>query len=71
MPKRSEILKAITKAAAAKGMVFEFSRRGGNHDIYKLDGVMIPIGHHRDFEQSYAVMVYKECEPKLGKGWWK
>lgn len=52
-------------------MVFEFDRRGGNHDIYELDGLMVPIGHHRNFDERYAVMVYKECEPKLGKGWWK
>jgi len=54
-----------------KPKAFQFIRRGGNHDIYKLDGLTIPIGHHRDFDPSYAVMVYKECAPKLGKGWWK
>jgi hypothetical protein len=71
MPKRTEIIKKITKAATANGMTFAFDRRGGNHDIYKLDGMPIPVGRHRDFDPSYAVMVYKECEPKLGKGWWK
>jgi hypothetical protein len=32
---------------------------------------MIPIGPHRQFDHLYAEMVYKQCEPKLGKGWWK
>ena len=71
MPKRRDILKKITEAAKAKGVTFEFARKGGNHDIYKLDGAPIPVGRHRDFEESYAVMLYKECECKLGKGWWK
>lgn len=55
----------------AKGMTFLFKRRGGNHDIYTLDGVKIPIGRHRDFDNGYAEMVYRECEVKLGRGWWK
>lgn len=71
MPSRSEILKKITKAATDKGLSFVKSRQGGNHTIYNLDGLMIPIGHHRQFETRYAETVYKECEPKLGKGWWK
>lgn len=71
MPKRTEILKNIEKAAQAAGMSFDFKRRGGNHDIFSLDGLLIPVGRHRDFERRYAEMVYAECEPKLGKGWWK
>jgi len=71
MTKRTEIIAKIEAAAKAKGMTFEFDRKGGNHDIYKLGGVMIPVGRHRDFGNSYAVMVYKECQIKLGKGWWK
>lgn len=71
MPKRTEILRNIERAAKARGMTFEFGRRGANHDIFKLDGLSIPIGRHRDFDPSYAVMVYRECETKLGKGWWK
>lgn len=71
MPKRSEIIKKIEKAAQAAGMSFALKRRGGNHDIYTIDGLHIPIGRHRDFDKRYAEMIYVECEPKLGKGWWK
>jgi hypothetical protein len=46
-------------------------RSGGSHDVYKLDGLMIPIGHHRDFDRGCAEMIYRECEAKLGKGWWR
>lgn len=71
MPSRNEILKKITKAAADKGLTFVESREGGSHTIFNLDGLMIPVGRHRQFEKRYAETVYKECEPKLGKGWWK
>lgn len=71
MPSRSEVLKKITEAAKAKGLEFAKAREGGNHTIYSLDGLMIPIGRHRQFEKRYAETVYKECEPKLGEGWWR
>ena len=71
MPSRSEVLKKIAKAAKANGMTFTKDREGGNHTIYNLDGLMIPIGRHNQLGNRYAETVYKECEAKLGKGWWK
>ncbi len=71
MPKRREVLKKITEAAAADSMAFTLKRSGGNHDIYSLDGLMVPVGRHSEFTQRYAETIYKECEPKLGKGWWR
>lgn len=68
MPKRSEII--ITKAAKAAGLKFVIVREG-RHTIYSLDGLLIPIGRHNEFGNRYAETVYKECEPKLGKGWWR
>lgn len=65
------MLKRITKAANDKGLSFVKSREGGNHTIYNLDGLMIPIARHRQLENRYAETVYKECQPKLGEGWWK
>jgi hypothetical protein len=71
MPKRTEVIKKIEKAAAMCDLAFSFKRHGGNHDIYDLDGVMIPIERHRQLDNGYANMVYRQCEVKLGKGWWK
>jgi hypothetical protein len=71
MPKRTEVIKKIQEAATARGMTFDFKRRGGNHDIYDLDGLMIPIKRHRELTDQYAEKVYRECQPKLGKGWWR
>jgi hypothetical protein len=71
MPKRTEVIKKIENAAIGLGLTFELKRRGGNHDIFDLDGVMIPIGRHRDFTNRNAIDMYKECEAKLGKGWWR
>lgn len=52
-------------------MTFEIKREGANHTIYSLDGLTIPLGRHNEFGERYAEMIYKQCEPKLGKGWWK
>lgn len=71
MPKRTEVIKKIEKAAKAQGMAFALKRHGGNHDVYSLDGLPVPLGRHRDFDAGYADMVYRECQPKLGKGWWR
>ncbi len=52
-------------------MTFEIKREGANHTIYSLDGLTIAIGRHNEFGHQYTEMIYKQCEPKLGKGWWK
>lgn len=71
MPKRTEVIKTIEDAAKARGIAFTFKRRGGNHDIFDLDGLPIPIGRHREFTNQHTEKVYRECQPKLGDRWWK
>lgn len=69
--KRGDLVKRITKAAKQAGLPFEVRRHGANHDVYSLDGLMIPIERHSELDNRYADKVYKECEPKLGRRWWK
>ncbi|OHU67413.1 type II toxin-antitoxin system HicA family toxin [Mycobacteroides abscessus] len=71
MPSREEIIRKINKAAKRHGWELEFVRQGGNHTVFDLDGHMVVIGRHRQFEIRYATMIYKQCEPKLGKDWWR
>jgi hypothetical protein len=71
MPKRTEVIKIIERAASARQMAFTVKRRGSNHDIYSLDGLTVPVGRHSEFTNRYAETIYKECEAKLGKGWWR
>jgi hypothetical protein len=52
-------------------MTFAFKRSGGNHDIHDLDGLMVPIERHRELTNQYAEKLYRECQPRLGKGWWR
>lgn len=63
--------KKIEDAAKANNMTFALKCHGANHDIYDLDGVMIPVQRHRNFTANAAEQVYRECQPKLGKGWWR
>jgi hypothetical protein len=30
-----------------------------------------PIERHREIADVIAEIIYRECEPKLGKRWWK
>lgn len=69
MTKRKEVIKKIEKAAKAKGFEFVEKREGGNHTIYDLDGVMVPIARHNEIDRPETI--YRECEDKLGKGWWR
>lgn len=71
MPKRTEVIKKIGRAAESRGMSFDELREGANHTIYRLDGLMIPVGRHNEFTNRYAEDVYRECEAKLGKGRWR
>lgn len=71
MTSQQEILKKLRKAARSAGYSFEFSRSGGNHDIYTLDGVMIVIPRHRDINELTTLSIYKAAADKLGKKWWK
>ena len=72
MTKRRAIIKRIGKQAKANGLEFvQASRKGSNHDIYLLDGMIIPIPRHNDIPENTTHDIYRECEPKLGKEWWR
>lgn len=69
--KRRDILSKIATEAATQGVTWTFRRKGANHDIYSLGGVMVPIPRHREIGERMTEKIFKECVPKLGEGWWK
>jgi hypothetical protein len=71
VPKRADLIREITEAARRAELKFMLLREGANHSIYDLDGVKIPIARHRELGSLYAETIFKECEAKLGKGWWR
>ena len=71
VPKRTAILKKISKAAKVAGLTGELAREGGSHSVYSLDGLTIPVGRPSEFDPLYAETLYRECQVKLGKGWWR
>ncbi len=66
-----QVIAKISKAAHKQGVTWELARNGANHDVYSLDGLMIPIARHTEMGNRGAETIWKECEPKLGKGWWR
>lgn len=69
--KRREVIKRIERQAVGVGAVWIFARQGANHEVYLLNGVMIPIARHSEFGNRAAEMIWKECELVFGKGWWR
>lgn len=51
-----------------KNVTFESIRQGGSHEIFQLDGLMIPIPRHNEIDNDLANIICKEAEAKLGKG---
>lgn len=69
--KRKDVIRTISDAAKIRGLTWELARKGANHDIYTLVGLVIPIPRHRELGEQLAVTIFKQCEPKLGKRWWR
>jgi hypothetical protein len=69
--KQREVIRKIAQQARASGLSWTLARHGANHDVYDLDGLMVPIPRHAEVTNRFAVIVWRECEPKLGKDWWK
>ena len=69
MTKKKAIIKRIKQEAQRQGLQFlKAHRKGGNHDVYLLDGLMIPIPR---LIETTTIQIYKECEEKLGEGWYR
>ena len=71
MSKPRDVVKRIAKEAKRLGLPFGLEREGANHTVYNLDGLMIPIPRHREIGEGLTEQIYRECQPKLGKGWWR
>lgn len=65
------MISRIAEKATELGLDWALARNGASHDIYKLDGLMIVIPRHKEVGDLFAVKIYKQCESKLGEGWWK
>lgn len=61
----------MEQAAKRKNVTFESIRQGGSHEIFQLDGLMIPLPRHNEIDNNLADIICKEAEAKLGKGWYQ
>ena len=70
MTKRKDIIKTVKAEAKIRGMSFDYSQRG-NHEILRVDGLVIPLPRHREIRENTTRRIYKELEAKFGKDWWR
>lgn len=69
MTKRRDVLNSIRLAAQERGLEWVEVREGARHTVYALDGLRIPVPRHREIDDQMARVIFRECEPKLGKDW--
>jgi hypothetical protein len=50
---------------------WEFVREGRDHEIWSLDGRLVPIPRHREINDETAVAILRSLESRLGKRWWR
>lgn len=50
--KRRDLLKAIRTAAGAAGLEFKPVRSRGDHEVFSLDGLIVPIARHRGIAEG-------------------
>lgn len=69
--KRRILIRKIAKEAKRQDVSWRLHREGSKHSVYSLDDEIIPVPRHAEINELTARGILKQCEPKLGKGWWK
>ena len=69
--RRTEVLRKIAREAKRQGASWVLVCEGRSHSVYRLNGAMIPIGHHRELDEMLARKIFVECESELGKDRWR
>ncbi|MEQ7010149.1 hypothetical protein ABN028_28615 [Actinopolymorpha sp. B17G11] len=69
--KRRDLIRKIGREAKEQGKRWEIGREGAQHTVYNLAGLTIPIPRHNEIGEGLAREIFKECEPVLGRGWWR
>lgn len=69
--KRRDLIRKIAAEAKRQRIGWEFDHEGARHTIYQLDGLIVPIPRHNEINEMTAEGIKKDCQEKLGKGWWR
>ncbi|MDR3359135.1 MAG: hypothetical protein LBO20_00445 [Bifidobacteriaceae bacterium] len=69
--RKAVLVRRINRAAAISGIAWGLTRRGANHDVYRLGDLVIPVPRHQEINDRTAERIFKECEPQLGPRWWR
>lgn len=69
--KRRDLTKRIAKAAKMANVSWNIEQEGSRHTLYRLGVLLIPVPRHQELDNRLTEAIFKECEPVLGKRWWK
>ncbi|MEX0592910.1 MAG: type II toxin-antitoxin system HicA family toxin [Nitriliruptoraceae bacterium] len=68
--KRRDLIKGIHDAALAANLEFVSLRNAGDHELFSLDGLRIPVPNHREITEGTARSIMRQAASKLGEDWW-
>ena len=68
--KRRDLIRQLRDAASAAGIEFTSLRNSGGHEVFSLDGLLIPIPNHREIAEGTANSILRQAAAKLGEEWW-
>lgn len=68
--KRRDLISKIAEEAKRQKVAW-VPGEGGKHSAYRLGGMLIPIPRHNEIGEGLAREIFKQCEPGLGKDWWR
>ena len=56
---------------ASLALLREPIRLSLGRSVRRRYGAMIPTPHHREIGERLTEQIYRECQDKLGRGWWR
>ncbi len=68
--KRRGLIKQLRDAAGDAKLDFTSLHNTGGHEVFTLDGLRIPIPHHREIAEGTARSILRQAATKLGEEWW-
>lgn len=69
--KRRDLLRRLAREAKTQDVSWVLDHEGGRHSVYRLGTRMVPVPRHSEIGEGLARQIFVECEPELGKGWWR
>ncbi len=59
--KRRDLIKKLNQIASQANRTLSIKREGGNHTIYEINGVPVPVPRHTEISEGLARTIIKQA----------